>query len=50
MKKKWNDREAAMEYFLEAMMCSDTPEDHDRYSGIYIQLRSGLDYCTDEED
>ncbi|MBR3536947.1 MAG: hypothetical protein IKN85_14075 [Oscillospiraceae bacterium] len=50
IKKKWNDREAAMEYFLEAMMCSDTPEDHDRYSGIYIQLRNGLSYCTDEEE
>ena len=50
MKKVWNDREAAAEYFLEAMMCADTPEQHDRYSGIYIQIRNGLSYCTDEEE
>lgn len=24
--------------------------EHDRYSGIYIQLQNGLDYCTDEDD
>ena len=47
--KVWNDREEAQAYFLEAMMNSDGAE-HDRYSGIYIQLQNGLDYCTDEDD
>ena len=44
-----DDREEAQAYFLEAMMNSDGAE-HDRYSGIYIQLQNGLDYCTDEDD
>ena len=48
-KKEWDDREEAQAYFLEAMMNSDGAE-HDRYSGIYIQLQNGLDYCTDEDD
>ena len=48
-KQEWNDREEAQAYFLEAMMTSDGAE-HDRYSGIYIQLIHGLSYCTDEED
>ena len=47
--KVWDDREEAQAYFLEAMMNSDGAE-HDRYSGIYIQLQNGLDYCTDEDD
>ena len=47
--KVWNDREEAQAHFLEAMMSSDGTE-HDRYSGIYIQLQNGLDYCTDEAD
>ena len=37
------------EFTSEAMMNSDGAE-HDRYSGIYIQLQNGLDYCTDEDD
>ena len=48
-KQEWDDREEAQAYFLEAMMNSDGAE-HDRYSGIYIQLQNGLDYCTDEDD
>ena len=48
-KQKWDDREEAMQYFLEAMMSSDGSE-HDRYSGIYLQLQNGLSYCTDEDD
>jgi len=47
-KRVWNDREEACSYFLEAMMNSDGAE-HDRYSGIYIQLLHGLRYCTDED-
>lgn len=47
--REWNDREEAQAYFLEAMMNSDGSE-HDRYSGIYIQLINGESFCTDEED
>ena len=36
-------------FFLEAMMNSEGSE-HDRYSGIYIQLENGLDFCTDEDE
>ena len=43
----WNDREEAKAFFLEMMMNSDG-EEHDRYSGIYIQLQNGLSTCTDE--
>ena len=43
----WNDREEAKTFFLEMMMNSDG-EEHDRYSGIYIQLQNGLSICTDE--
>ena len=42
-------QEWAQAYFLEAMMNSDGAE-HDRYSGIFIQLQNGLSYCTDEDD
>lgn len=48
--KKWNNREEAKDFFLEAMMNSDGSE-HDRYSAVYIQLMNGLPFCTDcEED
>ena len=47
--KVWNSREEAQAYFLEAMSTSDGAE-LDRYTGIYIQLIHGLDFCTDEED
>ena len=43
----WDDREEAKAFFLEMMMNSDG-EEHDRYSGIYIQLQNGLNICTDE--
>ena len=45
--KVWSDREEAKSFFLEMMMNSDG-EEHDRYSGIYIQLQNGLNICTDE--
>lgn len=48
-KRVWDSREEALAFFLEAMMNSDGVE-HDRYSGIYIQLQNGLSYCTDGED
>ena len=48
-KQVWDDREEAQAYFLEAMMNSDGAE-RDRYTGIFIQIQNGLDYCTDEDD
>ncbi len=47
--QKWDDREQAKHYFLEAMMNSEGSE-HERYTSIYIQLENGLPYCVDEED
>ncbi len=47
--QKWNDREQAKQYFLEAMMNSEGNE-RERYTSIYIQLENGLPYCVDEED
>ena len=47
--REWNDREEAQAFFLEAMTNSDGSE-HDRYSGIYIQLINGESFCTDEEE
>ena len=47
--KMWDDREEAQAYFLEAMMSSEGAE-RDRYTGIFIQIQNGLDYCTDEDD
>ena len=41
------DESEAKSFFLEMMMNSDG-EEHDRYSGIYIQLQNGLNICTDE--
>lgn len=46
---EWSDCEEAQQFFLEMMMSSDG-DDHDIYSGIFIQLQNGLDYCTDEDD
>ncbi len=48
-RRVWDSREDAKSHFLEAMMNSDG-EEHDQYSGIYIQLQNVLSYCTDEED
>ena len=47
---KWDEREQAKDFFLEAMMNSDGAE-YERYSAVYIQLVNGLSYCIDcEED
>lgn len=47
-KRRWNNRQEAQAFFLEAMMSSDG-EEHDRNECIYIQLLNGLSYCTDED-
>lgn len=46
---KWNGREQAKDFFLEAMMNSEGAE-HERYSAVYIQLVNGLSFCTDCEE
>ena len=45
----WTDREAAKDFYLEAMMNSDGSE-NERYSPIYEQLLAGFTECSDEED
>lgn len=47
--RKWDEREQAKDFFLEAMMNSEGAE-HERYSAVYIQLVNGLSYCTDCEE
>ena len=44
----WETKEAAEQFFLQAMMGSDGSE-RNRYTNIYIKLQMGLTYCTDEE-
>lgn len=44
----WVTKEAAEQFFLQAMMGSDGSE-RDRYTYIYIKLQMGMTYCTDEE-
>lgn len=47
--QKWDDREQAKQFFLEAMMNSEGVE-YERYSAVYIQLINGLPYCVDEDN
>lgn len=47
--QKWDDREQAKQFFLEAMMNSEGSE-RDRYTSVYIQLENGLPYCVDEDN
>ena len=44
----WETKEAAEQFFLQAMMGSDGSE-RDRYTNIYIKLQMGMDFCTDDE-
>lgn len=48
-KKEWLSRSEAEDYFLEAMAGSDGSE-KERYTNIYLKLKSGYDYCTDGMD
>lgn len=43
---KFKTRKQAMDFFLECMACSDGSE-RDRYVNIYLELKSGKNYCTD---
>lgn len=45
--RRWNSRNEALDFFMDAMMNSDGAE-HDRYVRIYDRLNLGLDYCTDD--
>ena len=45
----WTDYEEATAYFLEMKMTTDV-EKHDRAECVYIQLRHGLDECSDEDE
>ena len=43
----WESRTAAEHFFLQAMIASDGSE-RERYVNIYIKLKMGMTYCTDE--
>ena len=44
----WESRIAAEHFFLQAIIASDGSE-RERYVNIYIKLKMGMAYCTDEE-
>ena len=46
--ESWKSKEAAEQFFLQAMMGSDGSE-RERYTNIYIKLQMGMTFCTDEE-
>ena len=48
-KEKWEDRQEASAYFLEAMANSRGAE-RERYSIILAKIQMGYSLCTDEED
>jgi hypothetical protein len=45
-KRYFHNREAAENEYLEAMAMSEGSE-RNRYTEIYLQLKEGLDLCTD---
>lgn len=45
----WESRKKAEAYFLELMSSSEGSE-RDRYTTIYLKLKSGITVCTDEEE
>lgn len=46
--ESWESKEAAEQFFLQAMMGSDGSE-KERYTNIYIKLQMGMIFCTDDE-
>ena len=42
----FHNREDAEQHYLEGMVMSEGCE-RDRYTNIYLQLKEGLDFCTD---
>ena len=45
--ESWESKEAAEQFFLQAMMGSDGSE-RERYTNIYIKLQMGT-FCTDDD-
>ena len=46
--ESWESKEAAEQFFLQAMMGSDGSE-RERYTNIYIKLQMGMTFCTDDD-
>lgn len=47
--REWPSREAAIEFFTEAMFsCDNGSSEQGRYASIVAQLSEGADYATDE--
>lgn len=46
--ESWESKEAAGQFFLQAMMGSDGSE-RERYTNIYIKLQMGMTFCTDDD-
>ena len=47
--RKWDSRQEAVKFFLEAMENSEGAE-HERYANIYLKLIFGADICKDTEE
>lgn len=48
-KEEWDSRKVAMAFYKRAMACSEGSE-QSRYTRIYLQLATGKNECTDEEE
>ena len=46
--ESWESKEAAEQFFLQAMMGSDGSE-REWYTNIYIKLQMGMTLCTDDD-
>ena len=44
---EWKTREEAEQYFLDLMMQVAPGKERDRYVNVYIKLKGGRQYCTD---
>jgi len=42
----WEDRNAAIRFYLDGMSCCEGSE-RDRYTNVYLDLISGKDVCSD---
>lgn len=48
--KTWESRGQAEQHFLDCTMQCDAGSERDRYVNIYLKLKSGENYCTDNLD
>lgn len=46
--ESWESKEAAEQFFLQAMMGSGGSE-RERYTNIYIKLQMGMTFCADDD-